>query len=68
VNEEKIKFNPQTDYDVQRLLEPITAVLETVLNSQFVDQPHEIDSSILDIIKYIALSLTNSNACPCFQM
>ena len=68
VNEEKLRFNPQTDYDVQKLLEPITAVLETVLNSQFVDQPHEIDSSILDIIKYIALSLTNSNACPCFQM
>jgi hypothetical protein len=27
-----------------------------------------IPNGILDIIKYIALSLTNSQACPCFQL
>jgi hypothetical protein len=64
---------------VQKLLEPITAVLETVFNSWFgefqgassngtagASNSNLIPNEILDIIKYISLSLTNPKACPCF--
>jgi len=61
------------EFDVQRLLEPITAVLEAALNAscgQFkvLQQPLEIPAEILDTVKFIALALTNSKACPCFQL
>jgi len=64
------------DFDVQRLLEPITAVLETVLNASFglissnkSQSPSiYIPNEILDSIKYICLALTNAGSCPCFQL
>lgn len=64
------------DVDVQRLLEPITAVLETVLNASFglissnkSQSPSiYIPNEILDSIKYICLALTNAGSCPCFQL
>ena len=74
-------YNPEVniedrDVDVQRLLEPITAVLETVLNASFglfsstkgQSPSIHIPNEILDTIKYICLALTSSGACPCFQL
>ena len=55
--------------DVKSLLQPITAVLESVMKASFnSQQSHELPSEILDLLKHIAQALTNPSACPCFQM
>lgn len=76
---EKDSGSEKRDLDVQRLLEPITAVIESILNhsidqyqsnqsSLAIQQASNIQEEILDIIRQISYALTSKSASPCFHM